>query len=538
MNEPEAGLARTRTSAVHQPSPWHARLAPMAIAAVIIATLCLLRRPFPVGIAQDDGLYVILAKALATGQGFHFINLPGAPAGVHFPPGYPLLLAGLWRVTSSFPANVLAFAVANMVLLGVAGGAAYVLARRLGLAPAAAAACALAGCLMPPALWMNTVLLSEPLWLALAILWLLWAETTANPSTVITRITAVGLGASAGAIALVRTQAGTLVLGLLIVLTIQKKWKPAFWVLVGAGVVLLPWQLWLARHANEIPPSLAAKYGAYGPWLADGLRAEGIRLIGVALRRNIGSAAVTVGSMFAPPSFAWAGVVLLLAPVVAGTLRIMRKSPVLFASLAAHAAIIIALPWEPRRYVWTSWPFVTLWIAAGLLELWQQLAIRHLLSGASIPSVRGQVARTLAIANGFLLIAGAVTTTGILLWTGGYRNIATGQAQRIAPTIEWVRRHTDSSAVIGSDDESAVFLYTGRLAVPTASFSAASYARPSEMNGSVLDAVVARYRPDLVIVSWAASIDAAMRLSSGLQPVLRVVDRAEATMVFERVRKK
>ena len=125
INEPEAGLAHTRTSAVHPPSPWHAKLAPVAIAAVIIATLCLLRRPFPVGIAQDDGLYVILAKALATGQGFHFINLPGAPAGVHFPPGYPLFLAGLWRVTSSFPANVLAFAVANMVLLGVAGGAAY-----------------------------------------------------------------------------------------------------------------------------------------------------------------------------------------------------------------------------------------------------------------------------------------------------------------------------------------------------------------------------------------------------------------------------
>jgi hypothetical protein len=534
MNQPAAG---TRTRAARQPSSWHARLAPVAIAAIVIASLCFLRRPFPVGIAQDDGLYVILAKALATGQGFRFINLPGAPAGVHFPPGYPLLLASLWRLSPSFPANVVLFAVANVVLLGVAAGGAYVLARRFGLLPAAAAACALAGFLMPPALWMNTVLISEPLWLALAILWLLWAEATASPSTDVTPITAVALGASAGAIALVRTQAGTLVLGLLVVLAVQRRWKPALWVLVGASVVLLPWQLWMARHVNEIPPPLSAKYGAYAPWLIEGLRVEGIRLIVVSLRRNIGSAAVIVGSMFALPSFAWAGVVLLLAPAVAGTLRLMRHFPVLFVTLAAHAAIILALPWDPRRYVWTSWPFVALWIAAGLLELWQRLAIRRAPSGPSITGGRWRVARTLAIANGALLIAGGVLTTGIMLWTGAYRNIATGQARRIAPTVEWVRRHTDSSVVVASDDETAVFLYTGRRAVPTASFSASSYARPSEMGASVLDAVVARYQPDLVIVSWTTSLEAAMRLASGPQPILRLVDRAEGSVVFEQLRK-
>src|SRR3954463_7552255 len=73
------------------------RLVPWAIAAVVIATLWFVHRDFPVGIAQDDGLYVILAKALATGQGLRFINLPGAPAGVHYPPGYPSFLAVLWH---------------------------------------------------------------------------------------------------------------------------------------------------------------------------------------------------------------------------------------------------------------------------------------------------------------------------------------------------------------------------------------------------------------------------------------------------------
>src|SRR5678809_948946 len=40
---------------------------------------------------------------------------------------------------------------------------------------ALAAACVAAGFLMPPAVWMITALFSEPMWLALALPWLVWA---------------------------------------------------------------------------------------------------------------------------------------------------------------------------------------------------------------------------------------------------------------------------------------------------------------------------------------------------------------------------
>ena len=33
------------------------------------------------------------------------INMPGAPHATHFPPGYPLLLAALWKLLPSFPDN-------------------------------------------------------------------------------------------------------------------------------------------------------------------------------------------------------------------------------------------------------------------------------------------------------------------------------------------------------------------------------------------------------------------------------------------------
>ena len=53
----------------------------------------------PVGVFYDDGMYVVLAKSIATGHGLHWLNVPGAPPATHFPPGYPLLLAS----ASSWP---------------------------------------------------------------------------------------------------------------------------------------------------------------------------------------------------------------------------------------------------------------------------------------------------------------------------------------------------------------------------------------------------------------------------------------------------
>ena len=73
-----------------------------------------------VGVFYDDGLYVVLAKALATGDGFRFIHLPGAPPGVHYPFLYPAALSVLWRVWPAFPANVTLFQLFDSAMLATA----------------------------------------------------------------------------------------------------------------------------------------------------------------------------------------------------------------------------------------------------------------------------------------------------------------------------------------------------------------------------------------------------------------------------------
>src|ERR1051325_3241314 len=83
--------------------PW---MMTLLVGAAVLAVGVALVDGLPVGVTNDDGMYVILAKSLATGHGYRWLNLPGAPAATHFPPGYPAMLALLWLIAPRLPANV------------------------------------------------------------------------------------------------------------------------------------------------------------------------------------------------------------------------------------------------------------------------------------------------------------------------------------------------------------------------------------------------------------------------------------------------
>src|SRR6185437_12742489 len=230
----------------------------------------------------------------------------------------------------------------------------------------------------------------------------------------------------------------------------------------------------------------------------------------------------------------WIGVLLLAPAVVAGARRLARHAPVQLVMLTMHAAIIILLPYEPRRYVWTSWPFLTLWIGAGLVELAAALDRYPSRAPAAQPTRRWRIARATMVADGALLLTAAASLTGFMLWTGAFRAIAAGQTRRILPAVAWVQQHASRDAVVVSDDETAIYLYTGRLSVPASIFNAAAYGRDTDASDAVFDAVVAHYQPQLAVVSWNTTVSAAMRLSSGTHPSLRPVARIDLGAVFER----
>ena len=105
------------------------RLLPVIVGATATLIAIAVMGSWPVGAYQDDAMYVVLAKALASGEGYRYLNLPGHPAATHFPPGYPAFLASLWMLAPRFPGNMALFTAANAVFYGLAASGLFHLAR-------------------------------------------------------------------------------------------------------------------------------------------------------------------------------------------------------------------------------------------------------------------------------------------------------------------------------------------------------------------------------------------------------------------------
>jgi hypothetical protein len=143
------------------------RLIPFVLAALSIVAVVMSIEPFPVGVFQDDGIYTVLAKSLATGQGFRYLHLPNAPNATHFPPVYPFFLAGLWKLFPAFPGNVTIFKFANAGFIALTALLAWRFARRnLGMGQWTAAVSVGAFTACAPVVFLSVMVLSEPMFLA------------------------------------------------------------------------------------------------------------------------------------------------------------------------------------------------------------------------------------------------------------------------------------------------------------------------------------------------------------------------------------
>ena len=92
-----------------------------AAALAVSLAIYILRLDRVAGLIVDDAWYVLLAKALATGQGYTLINSPTPGITPLYPPGFPALLSIFYRLSPDFPDNVCllkSVSIAAMIALG------------------------------------------------------------------------------------------------------------------------------------------------------------------------------------------------------------------------------------------------------------------------------------------------------------------------------------------------------------------------------------------------------------------------------------
>ena len=503
-------------------------LLPVAVTAVVLLVAMLTITPWPVGAFEDDAIYTVLAKSLATGAGYRMINLPGAPHATHYPPGYPLVLAVLWRLNPTFPDNIVLFKFANAAFLALAAFFTFRFARlRLALSRAAAAMAAIAGTLSIVVLLVTGVVLSEPLFMALLLGALALTERSAESGHV-GRAFASGL--LLGALALVRTLGAVAIPAALVAMLLRRHYRAAFALAGASALLLVPWQLWVQMYQHEIPTLLMGKYGAYGPWLADAYREGGSAFGRAVVAINVRRLEGVVGYVFMPVTPAWPRLlafVALAGLTLAGLLRIVRRNPVTAGFVALYLVVVLLWPFEPDRFLLAIWPVLGLLSAVALRDLWRW----------SPSATLGRVMRAAPLA-----VSAAVVVGFTVYNARGYRHQWWASVQRDAgrdakPIAEWVVRHTAMTDVLSTEHDLIVYLYTGRQAIPTSTFLARERVRPlspAEQLATVR-ALLETYRVRYYITSWGPAITTANQLAALQPPLLRPAGNTSNALVFERI---
>ena len=342
-----------------------------AAAALLVTVLAI--SPSPVGLWVDDGHYVILGKALASGQGLHYINLPGAPPGVHFPPGYPLVLATLWMIAPEFPANVAVFQFANALFVAVA---AFWVVRLgsdvLGLPVRLSLATAVLWSISVPTLMLANAVMSEALWWMVLLPAIVAAEQTVHHGG--SRHAAIA-GALLGASVLVRTVGIAPLAAAMAVLAIRRRWREFAYLSVVALAVVAPWLLWKSANTVPLPSVVQGMYGDYAGWMREGYMAGGAALLVQTVQANAIGAMRALGAYWSSsPSLAGSGVAAtLLVLTTVGGWQYRRRAPVLGLTLLVYLAIVMIWPFEPDRFL------------HGVAVLWMPLAAAGARSGIIRP---------------------------------------------------------------------------------------------------------------------------------------------------------
>ena len=501
--QPRVGHSGDAPAVVRRP-PW---LVPALAALVVLAGALASITPDPIGVFWDDGVYLLSAKALAAGDGYRYMYLPGAPPAIHYPPVFPLLLAALLKLTPAFPANVALLKLLNPLCLAAGVyGAVRMGARQLGLGDSSAAVAVSICALTAPVLVLTNVLLSESLFFAVLV-GALWLAESAAARGGVRRAALAGLAIAV--LALVRTVGGVLLPAAILALWLHRRRREALVLGACAVVALLPWQLWVWHAARGFPDELRGSYGPYLEWVIGGYRREPALAWHVAAK-NAADLFRAFGLIFAPRfphAVQYVAAAVVVASFGAGLIFLARRASAVAAFLLAYAAVVLLWPYNPERFVWAIWPL------AGLVLLAAAHAAGAWFATRTSHAVR--IATTVVA----VLFAGhaAYAVRGLAGgWAGTPQRAMT---DRLWPLVQWTVTHAGPNDIVASDAHVMIALYTGRTTMPVSMLTPAEHVRdkPAVQYAGELAALASRFHPQLLVLSRGTPEVDAVPLWSAMQ---------------------
>ena len=434
------------------------------------------RGPRAVGLWQDDAIYVCTAKALATGQGYRHIEIPGQPLQTKYPILYPALLAVGFLIDAEYPHNLVwllaptALAAAGLVTLSVRYWRDVLAADRWLLVLAAT----LAG-LSPVLFSFVRFPMSDLLYglLAVAALYVV-DHKHANAKTVSQQRWWLLIAALLVALdVLTRSVGVTLAAALLAVLLWRRQWRHAGLAVLVLALCLAPWYVrqGLATRANGSLQSvfLVGPDLGYTLWLpgspGDTARvivqnsfrtAFGLTYFQLALPQQ------WIQQALAAPSWRTAllHVLSYLAVLLIGLGFVSSLRPrvrLLHVYAVLYFATMLAWPFEPYRLLIPWTPFVLYFLLSGLRNA-ARLTFRPLRRTGPIALIPvGLIALLLGVC--FIVDdARIVTSTGQEYFLREFPIDWT----EVRTIEQWVAQNTRANDVLAAADAAGLYLATGR----------------------------------------------------------------------------
>ncbi|MFW6199497.1 MAG: hypothetical protein ACOC8K_02895, partial [Gemmatimonadota bacterium] len=380
----------------------------LALAILQVAIALLVWEPFPAGIWHDDGVYLLLGRALAEGEGLSYHGVAGAYPAPKFPPVYPSVLAGLWLLLPDVGAVTAAAGILNLAFL-VCGCLVFfhLLRAHLDMDPLAAAGLA-ALAWAPVPVWRSALVpFSEPLFLLLLTVGLLLAcRLEGRFSREKTGVSITGTGTGQGkdkgtgtgrgrwpwgrpdggpiwaglvfamlAAIHVRTVGVALVAAVVVVLWAAGRKRTAGFTLGTVGVGMLPWIVWSTRANGRIPESLRDVLGSYGSWLLEQIAAYPEAYL-ASLHARASDILDRVLTILLPAPSGWEpwvgdfriGALVLFVPAfLLGLDRIWTRSRAVVLFLFMYLVVIWLWPFQATRLLVPLVPVLLLVVTAGFL---------------------------------------------------------------------------------------------------------------------------------------------------------------------------
>ena len=415
-----------------------------------------------VGVFYDDGLYAGLATALASGHGYVHPNLPGMPGAVHYPPLYPAILTPLFGLLSVHAAATAGKILNALLNAAAAGLIAWHVTKTELLGPSpnvprwVPSGLVFAAAIAIPVLATQGVLFAEPLFALLFAIAIIAADTPLEfPLSTSWRggqgVWKGGQGVrwvagTAAALALLtRSIAIALVAGVAGFLLLRRAPRRVIVAAVLPGAIAAAlWGLWVATHARQIDPAISPGYGSY----FGHIRQAGLSAITVNVRdmpRPLD--ALTFGWIPVP----WVYNVFAAASFGIGLygLWVVSRRSAIGLSLAFYFIILVIWPHPPDRFLWAVLPWLVLIWALGALEI-----------------VRRWPRARIPVAVLALLALGGYGYYELRGFSGRWWDV---QARAISANFTEllpVVQNLPDSAVVATDDEALVWLYSRRRAVP------------------------------------------------------------------------